>query len=117
MPTDVAAGLVLVQKQQLDSDSQLGSVVTSGSSTAGQPIVVRPDNAVPEPKPWMTVSCLCLYGVRKPLYSLQTLDECMLFLFISYPQNPCTIYKPCMTVVCVYLVSTQPLYSLQTMDD
>ncbi|BFZ06737.1 hypothetical protein BsWGS_09776 [Bradybaena similaris] len=61
VPTDVAAGLVLVQKQQLDSDSQLASVVTTGSSAAGQPIIVRPDNAVPEPKPWMTIPNMLHY--------------------------------------------------------
>ncbi|CAG5114884.1 unnamed protein product, partial [Candidula unifasciata] len=63
VPTDIAAGLVLVQQQQSNRSSLLASVVSPRSSLQRESVMLREcgASAIPEPKPWMTIPSMLHY--------------------------------------------------------
>ncbi|XP_005104352.1 diacylglycerol lipase-beta isoform X2 [Aplysia californica] len=55
VPSDIVAGLVLVQQDQVEQDDQLNTVTVGSSSNGPSLPVFNNGAAVPQPKSWMTI--------------------------------------------------------------
>ncbi|XP_055874911.1 diacylglycerol lipase-beta-like isoform X2 [Biomphalaria glabrata] len=61
VPTDIAAGLILVQEKQVHSDGQLRVVVTSNDASEIQSTSSQLEPSLPQPKSWMTIFNMAHY--------------------------------------------------------